>query len=204
MGAAANTTIQDVDDVLIDNCIPPTWIDHGYTYGLNFINFNIANPSYCELLDTIDNERHARLRAYGTPLAIPEWDGWQYPSDQDIACLHDILDGEKLTAGEDFCNNRGWAIVGTTGIFEFLDDRRRNEVQESAQSHPVHLPSFPELGNAFPPPTSSLVDHTTMPSTSAVDHTTVLGLGETDMDMGTGTEFPPLVKLNTPADDLPT
>ena len=124
MGAAANTTIQDVDDVLIDNHIPPAWIDHGYTYGLNFINFNIANPSYRELLDTIDNECHARLRAYGTPLAILEWDGWQYPSNHDIAHLHDILDGERQTAEEDYRSNRGWAIVGTTGIFEFLDGRR--------------------------------------------------------------------------------
>ena len=40
-GAAANTTIQDVIEVLIDNRIPQAWIDHGYTYGLNFINFNI-------------------------------------------------------------------------------------------------------------------------------------------------------------------
>ena len=204
MGAATNTTIQDVIDVLIDNCIPQSWIDHGYTYGLNFINFNITNPSYCELLDTIDNERHARLRAYGAPLAIPEWDGWRYPSDHDIARLHDILDGEKLPAGEDFRNNRGWAVVGTTGIFEFLDDRRRNEVQEFARSHPVHLPSFPELGDMFPFPTSSPVDHTTMPSTSAADHTTVLGLGETDVDMGTGTAPPPLVNLNAPADAPPT
>jgi len=75
-GAAANMTIQDIDDVLIDNRIPPAWIDHGYTYGLNFINFNIANPSYRELLDTIDNECHVRLRAYRTPPAILEWDGW--------------------------------------------------------------------------------------------------------------------------------
>jgi len=58
-GAAANTTMQDIIDVLIDNRILPTWIDHGYTYGLNYINFNIANPTYRELLDTIDNERHA-------------------------------------------------------------------------------------------------------------------------------------------------
>jgi len=80
--------MQDIIDVLIDNRIPPTWIDHGYIYGLNYINFNIANPMYRELLDTIDNEHHARLMAYGTPPAILEWDGWRYPSKQDIACLH--------------------------------------------------------------------------------------------------------------------
>ena len=175
-------------------------IDHGYTYGLNFINFNITNPSYRELLDTIDNECHARLRAYGTPPAILEWDGWQYPSNHDIACLYDILDGKKQTAEEDYRSNRGWAIVGTTGIFEFLDGRHRNEVQEFAWSHPVHLPSFPEIGDAPSPSPSSPVDHMTMPSASTVDHTTVLELGETDVDMGTGTDILPLVKLNTPVD----
>jgi len=203
-GSEANTTLQDVIDVLIDNRIPPAWVDHGYTYGLNFINFNIANPTYRELLDTIDNECHARLRAYGTPPAIPEWDGWRYPSDQDITRLLDILDGEKQTTEEDFRNARGWAIVGTTGLFEYLDDRRRDEVQGFARSHPVHLPSFPELGDNNPSPPFLPVDHTTMPSPSAVDHTTALEPGELDVDMGTGTEVPPLVKLNTSADAPPT
>jgi len=103
-GAAANTTIQDVDDVLIDNRILPAWIDHGYTYGLNFINFNIANPSYCELLDMIDNERHARLRAYGTPPAILEWDRWRYPLNHDIA-----------SARHGFVNPRGLPGMGKPG-----------------------------------------------------------------------------------------
>jgi len=36
-----------------------------------------------------------------------------------------------------------------------------------------------------------------MPSASTVDHMTVLELGKTDVDMGTGSEVPLLVKLNT-------
>ena len=202
-GAAANTTMQDVIDVLIDNRIPPSWIDHGYTYGLNFINYNIANPTYRELIDTVDNERHARLRAYGIPPAIPEWDGWRYPSEQDIARLHDIFDGEKQPTGEDFRNARGWATVGTTGIFEYLDDRRREEVQGFARSHPVHLPIFPELENTHPSQPPSSVDHTTIPSTSDVDRTTTLELAEDDVDMGMGMGTSPLVNLNTPADAPP-
>ena len=196
--------MQDVIDVLIDNRIPPTWIDHGYTYGLNFINYNIANPTYRELFDTVDNERHARLRAYGEPPAIPEWDGWRYPSNQDIARLYNILDGERQSAEEDFRNIRGWATVGTTGLFEFLDDRRRDEVYGFAQSHPIHLPSFPELGDTPSPPSSTPVDHTTMHRSPAVDHTTALEPGEWDVDMGTGTDASPLVKLNAPSDSPPT
>jgi hypothetical protein len=202
-GAAANTTMQDIIDVLLDNRIPPAWIDHGYVYGLNFINFNIANPTYRELLDTMDNERHARLRAYGVPPAIPEWDGWRYPSNADIARLYNILDGEGQTAGNDFRNLRGWAVVGTTGIFEYLDDRRREEAQGFARSHLIHLPAFPELGDTPHHPLFSSVDHTTIPITSAIDHTTALELGEENMDMGTGTDAPPLTEHTAPTDASP-
>jgi hypothetical protein len=195
--------MQDVIDVLLDNRIPPAWIDHGYVYGLNFINFNIANPMYRELLDTMDNERHARLRAYGVPPAIPEWDGWRYPSNADIARLYNILDGKGQTAGNDFRNLRGWTVVGTTGIFEYLDDRRREEAQGFARSHPIHLPAFPELEDTPHHPSFSSVDHTTIPITSAIDHTTALELGEENMDMGTGTDAPPLTEHTAPTDASP-
>ena len=71
-------------------------------------------------------------------------------------------------------------------------------------SYPVHLPSFPELGDAPPSPSFTPVDHMTMPSTSAVYHTTALELGEWDVELGTDVDTPPLVKLNTPADAPPT
>jgi len=95
-------------------------------------------------------------------------------------------------------------MVGTTGLFEFLDSRRRDEVQEFARTHPVHLPSFSELEDTFTPPPLTTVDHTTMPSTSAVDHTTAVEPGELDVDMGTGTGDSPLVRLEAPADPQPT
>jgi len=76
IGAAANTTVQDVINILIDNRIPPMWIDHGYTYGLNFINYNIANPMYRELLDAVDNEHHVRLREYGGTPSHSRMGGW--------------------------------------------------------------------------------------------------------------------------------
>ena len=77
-------------------------------------------------------------------------------------------------------------------------------VHEFAQEHPIHLPVFPELGDTPPPPPTPSVDHTTIPSASAVDHTTALGLGEGDVDMGTGTDSSPIVKLNDFTDTLPT
>jgi len=93
--AASNMTIQDVIHVLIDNRISPSWIDHGYTYGLNYLNYNFDNSTYRELFDTIDNERITRVRAYGIPPAIAEWDGWRPLSCVEVARLHTILDGEK-------------------------------------------------------------------------------------------------------------
>jgi hypothetical protein len=133
----------------------------------------------------------------------PLTDGWRYPSNADIARLYNILNGEGQTVEEDFRNLRGWAVVGTTGIFEYLDDRHREEVQGFTQSHPVHLPTFPELGDTPPHPSFSLVNHMTVPSASAVNHTTALELGEENMDMGTGMDAPPLIEPTAPADALP-
>ncbi|KAG5731707.1 hypothetical protein E4T56_gene724 [Termitomyces sp. T112] len=53
-----NFTNDDAIHVLIHNRIPPDWVDHAYTYGM-------------------------RLAVYGTPPAIPNWDGWQEISEED-------------------------------------------------------------------------------------------------------------------------
>ncbi|KAG5348990.1 hypothetical protein C0989_006672 [Termitomyces sp. Mn162] len=57
-----NFTDNDMICVLIHNRIPPDWVDHAYTYGM-------------------------RLAVYGTPPAIPNWDGWQEISKEDHYCL---------------------------------------------------------------------------------------------------------------------
>ena len=117
--------------------------------------------------------------------------------------LYNVFDGKKQPVAEDFCNTHGWAVVGSTGLFEYLDSRCQDVVQGFAQLHPVHLPAFPELGDAQPSPLFPSVNHMTTLSTSAVDHTTALELGEEDVEMGMGMVTSPLVTLTAPADTQP-
>jgi hypothetical protein len=68
--------LQMVIDFFIGNRIPPKWVDHGYTFGLSFINHQLSISQFVEFYTQVDNERRARLDAYGVPPAIPGWDGW--------------------------------------------------------------------------------------------------------------------------------
>ncbi|KAG6881455.1 hypothetical protein C0995_001861, partial [Termitomyces sp. Mi166 len=40
-----------------------------------------------DIFHEIDDERHQRLLCYGTPPAIPQWDGWREISEDDHYCL---------------------------------------------------------------------------------------------------------------------
>jgi hypothetical protein len=92
---SSNISIQDVIRALIDNHIPPEWVDHAYPHGIIFLNAHYTGSSLSQnLLDAIDNERIARLHRYGTPAAITEWDGWRHPSRDDIRVLHAIMESE--------------------------------------------------------------------------------------------------------------
>jgi len=72
-----NLTQQDIINVLLDNRIPPEWVDHAYMYGVNLINAHYTRGTMSRvLLEGIDHERLARIRAYGIPPPIEAWDGW--------------------------------------------------------------------------------------------------------------------------------
>jgi hypothetical protein len=80
-----NLAQQDVINVLLDNCIPPEWIDHAYMYGINLIDAHYTGGTMSRaLLEGVDHERLARLRAYGVPPPIEAWDGWRHPSTGDV------------------------------------------------------------------------------------------------------------------------
>ncbi|KAG6858486.1 hypothetical protein C0995_016261 [Termitomyces sp. Mi166 len=40
-----------------------------------------------DIFHEIDDKRHQRLLCYGTPPAIPQWDGWREISEDDHYCL---------------------------------------------------------------------------------------------------------------------
>ena len=81
-----NLGIPDIINVLLNNHIPPHWIDHAYPYGLAFIDAHYVGSGLNQaLFDDIDNEWLAHIRTHAAPPAIPEWDGWRYPSAQEVA-----------------------------------------------------------------------------------------------------------------------
>ena len=59
---SSNISMQDVILALIDNHIPPEWVDHAYPHGIIFLNTHYTGSSLSQdLLDAVDNERIARL-----------------------------------------------------------------------------------------------------------------------------------------------
>ncbi|KAG6858336.1 hypothetical protein C0995_000697, partial [Termitomyces sp. Mi166 len=81
---AQNFSDDDTLRVLLHNQILLDWVDHAYTYDVVYLEQQFYNPTmsldiFCE----IDDKRHQRLLCYGTPSAIPQWDGWREISEDD-------------------------------------------------------------------------------------------------------------------------
>jgi hypothetical protein len=159
---AANLTFQDVINVLIDNRIPPAWIDHSYPYGVIALNnYYTGAPLVQGALDSIDNERIARLHLYGEPPAIPAWDGLRNPTPEEVQGLHDIMNQEDLrymrrTTRDAAEAPRGlaspaWLLAGQTGVVEYLLHRPQGTATQYALTHPFIPPRFAELDNAGAP-----------------------------------------------------
>ena len=88
-----NLGLEDVINILLDNRILPSWMDHSYLYGLIYLNAHYTrNGPHQALFDKIDNERLAHLQLHSIPPPIVEWDRWRSPSEGDIARLHAIVD----------------------------------------------------------------------------------------------------------------
>ncbi|KAG6880761.1 hypothetical protein C0995_004532, partial [Termitomyces sp. Mi166 len=74
--------------ILLHNQIPLDWVDHVYTYGVVYLEQQFHNPTMSlDIFHKIDDEHHQRLLRYGTPPAIPQWDGWREISKDDHYCL---------------------------------------------------------------------------------------------------------------------
>ncbi|KAG6881971.1 hypothetical protein C0995_016428 [Termitomyces sp. Mi166 len=75
---ARNFSDDDTLHILLHNWIPLDWVDHTYTYGMVYLEQQFHNPTMSlDIFCKIDNKRHQRLLCYGTPPAIPQWDGWR-------------------------------------------------------------------------------------------------------------------------------
>ncbi|KAG6858220.1 hypothetical protein C0995_001684, partial [Termitomyces sp. Mi166 len=85
---AQNFSDDNALHVLLHNQIPLDWVDHAYTYGVVYLEQQFHNPTMSlDIFHKIDDERHQRLLCYGTPPAIPQWDGWREISEDDHYCL---------------------------------------------------------------------------------------------------------------------
>ncbi|KAG6872141.1 hypothetical protein C0995_012627 [Termitomyces sp. Mi166 len=85
---AQNFSDDDALCILLHNQILLDWVDHTYTYGVVYLEQQFHNPTMSlNIFHEIDDERHQCLSCYGTPPAIPQWDGWREISEDDHYCL---------------------------------------------------------------------------------------------------------------------
>ncbi|KAG6869551.1 hypothetical protein C0995_002292 [Termitomyces sp. Mi166 len=85
---AQNFSDDDALRVLLHNQILLDWVDHAYTYSMVYLEQQFHSPTmsmdiFCE----INDERIQCLSHYGTPSAIPQWNGWREISEDDHYCL---------------------------------------------------------------------------------------------------------------------
>ncbi|KAG6881321.1 hypothetical protein C0995_002291, partial [Termitomyces sp. Mi166 len=74
--------------VLLHNWIPLDWLDHAYTYGVVYLEQQFHSPMMSmDIFHEINDGHLQRLSHYGTPPAIPQWDGWREISEDNHYCL---------------------------------------------------------------------------------------------------------------------
>ncbi|KAG6890750.1 hypothetical protein C0992_012923 [Termitomyces sp. T32_za158] len=89
----------DAIRVLLYNHILVEWVDHAYMYGVVYLEQQFHHPTMSlDIFHEVDDERLERLRLYGTPAAIPQWDRWHELTKEDHYCLM-FKHAEESTAG---------------------------------------------------------------------------------------------------------
>ncbi|KAG6882987.1 hypothetical protein C0992_010053, partial [Termitomyces sp. T32_za158] len=79
-----NFSDDDAICILLYNHIPVEWVDHAYTYGVVYLEQQFHHPTMSlDIFREVDDERLKRLRLYGPPAAIPQWDGWHELTEED-------------------------------------------------------------------------------------------------------------------------
>ncbi|KAF8071444.1 hypothetical protein FPV67DRAFT_1666937 [Lyophyllum atratum] len=116
---------EDVIRHLIDSGFPIEWMHHIYTFGLHYLDhYYAAGAPYAELFRRVDDERLERLERRGVPPAMPQYDGWYYPTVDDITRIQTLIESE-MDAGQADCRmNSEWLDVGSDPHFHTLSGRR--------------------------------------------------------------------------------
>jgi hypothetical protein len=144
-----NLNLQDIIDLFIANRIPPEWVDHGYTFGLNYIDSQYSTSQHVRYYEEVDNERLERLRVYGAPPAIPGWDGWRCPTSDDMRRIQQLIANKNAVEapGFELRDKPEWVRVGEDGIFQYLTHRSEGTALNYSTLHPVVLPTYPSSEN---------------------------------------------------------
>ena len=118
-----NISLDNVIQSLIANGVPPAWIDHAYLYGLHAMaNSFDGSALHEDMYREHDSERYRRLMEFGVPPAIPEWDGWRYPSTDDYRRVLLMTNQEDKAGHEDTFEDGRWLLVGESPYFARLAD----------------------------------------------------------------------------------
>ncbi|KAH9480924.1 hypothetical protein JR316_0007527 [Psilocybe cubensis] len=150
-----------VIDVLINNGIPPEWIDHAYNFGFQYFNQKHSGTTMDEsLYADIDNERLRRLDAFGEPAPIAEWDGWRPATEGDRIRLALILEQEEGLQPPRFSlRDSGWLLAGQPPTSRFLVNRPDPMIVEPGEA--------PALTTQPTPITSTAAGASKTPSANA-------------------------------------
>ncbi|KAF8873737.1 hypothetical protein BD779DRAFT_1679075 [Infundibulicybe gibba] len=154
---SANITQDDITRLLIENRIPPAWIDHAYTFGIYYLDHQIWNALNKEAYIEADDERLRRLAEHGLPPPIRAWDGWYIPTEEDKIRIRYLIRDEVKNKNIKCLESNEWLFIGeevhpiylrsrSTESAEYLYDteRQRIDVLRHAEQAVGENPHDPE------------------------------------------------------------
>ncbi|KAF8869042.1 hypothetical protein BD779DRAFT_1480438 [Infundibulicybe gibba] len=109
---SANITQDDITRLLIENRIPPAWIDHAYTFGIYYLDHQIWNALNKEAYIEADDERLRRLAEHGLPPPIRAWDGWYIPTEEDKIRIRYLIRDEVKNKNIKCLESNEWLFIG--------------------------------------------------------------------------------------------
>jgi hypothetical protein len=140
-------------DHILANHIPPSWVDHGYTFGLHHLNHgSLAPPNhFWERYREANLSHLTRLGTYGVPPPVQRWDGWWTPSEDDLTHIHALLKQERRDHRRNRMNYPEWLRISTEAIFPTLAGQGLEDTVAAKSDSPSLTPSH-ESPIGSPPP----------------------------------------------------
>ncbi|KAF8876642.1 hypothetical protein BD779DRAFT_1677675 [Infundibulicybe gibba] len=109
---STNITQDDIIRLLIENRIPPAWIDHAYTFGIYYLDHQIWNTLNKEAYIEADDERLCHLAEHGLPPPIRAWDGWYIPTEEDKIQIRYLIRDKVKNKNIKCLESNEWLFIG--------------------------------------------------------------------------------------------